>query len=219
MSYKICLFDLDGTLTDPKLGITKSVRYALNSFGIDVPDLGDLIKFIGPPLWESFEGFYGFSHADADLAVAKYREYFKDTGIYENALYPGVPEMLETLKNSGKVVTLATSKPTVFAARILEYFKIDACFSCVVGSELSGERSRKSEVIRCVLDNFPHIPSREAVMIGDREHDITGAGEVGIDSIGVTYGYGSREELTAAGATALTDTIGELAGLILRGDV
>jgi phosphoglycolate phosphatase len=210
------LFDLDGTLTDPKTGIIKSVQYALKSFGIDEPNLDALTKFIGPPLRDSFANFYGFSANDAELAVAKYREYFSDKGIFENEVYPGIPEMLKTLQNSRATLAVATSKPTVYARQILGHFALDGYFSFVAGSELDGTRSVKSEVINYALDELGVTDKASSMMVGDREHDIIGANEVGILSIGVTYGYGSRGELRNAKATHIVDTVGELAQLILN---
>jgi len=215
MPYQYCLFDLDGTLTDSGLGITKSVRYALNSFGIDVAGLDALLGFVGPPLREAFMEFYGFSRESADRAVAAYREYYTEKGIFENVLYPGVTEMLCALRDSGRVIALATSKPTVFAETILAHFRIGDYFTAVVGSELGGERSRKDEVIRCVLESLGGPPAREAVMVGDRKHDIIGARETDTGSIGVTYGFGSREELVSCGAKVIVRSVAELTEVLL----
>ncbi|MDR1827600.1 MAG: HAD hydrolase-like protein [Methylobacteriaceae bacterium] len=208
------LFDLDGTLTDPEAGITRSVRYALNSFGIEVEKLSDLRKFIGPPLAPAFMDYYGFSAEQAHAAVLKYREYFTDTGIYENALYPEIPGLLQSLESGGRTLVLATTKPTVFARRILEYFNIAGYFAFVSGSELTGERSEKAEVIGHALTRVPGISVGASVMIGDRKHDILGAKAVGMASIGVLYGYGGRGELEEAGADALVEDIAGLAALL-----
>jgi phosphoglycolate phosphatase len=208
MGYDLYLFDLDGTLTDPKIGITKSVRYALAGFGISVPSLDHLTKFIGPPLRDSFKIYYGFSDAEAEKAVSIYREYFSEYGIYENTVYPGVPEALDDLNEHSKTIILATSKPTVYAERILAHFGLNEYFTLVAGSELNGSRSLKSEVIKYALDIVDPQRTKSAVMIGDREHDIIGARKNGIDSVGVTYGYGSRQELEDAGATMIINAIG-----------
>lgn len=210
MKYEYILFDLDGTLTDPKLGITKSVAYALKSYGIQVDDLDSLLKFIGPPLQESFVKYYGFSEEQGAEAVEKYREYFKPYGIYENKVYDGVENMLTELVKCGKKVILATSKPTVFANVILEYFHLDKYFTCAVGSELDGSRVKKGEVITEALRQAGVTDKSLAVMIGDREHDILGAKENGIDSIGVLYGYGDRDEHKAAGAGMIVESVEEL---------
>lgn len=202
-------FDLDGTLTDPMLGITSSVQYALSKFGISVRYLKELIPFIGPPLKESFQRFYGFSDEQADEAVAYYREYFSPKGIYENEIYAGIPELLEDLTDAGFELAVATSKPGVYAERILKHFGIDEYFSLVVGSELDGTRVQKAEVIQHVLDVYG-IAGKDAVMVGDREHDIKGAAACGVTSIGVLYGYGSRTELMEAGADHIVTTVKEL---------
>ena len=216
MNYKYILFDLDGTLTDPKLGITKSVAYALKSYGIQVDDLDSLLKFIGPPLQESFVKYYGFSEEQGAEAVEKYREYFKPYGIYENKVYDGVENMLTELVKCGKKVILATSKPTVFANVILEYFHLDKYFTCAVGSELDGSRVKKGEVITEALRQAGVTDKSLAVMIGDREHDILGAKENGIDSIGVLYGYGDRAEHEAAGAGMIVESVKDLLEYLLK---
>ena len=209
--YKYILFDLDGTLTEPKEGITKSVAYALKYYGIHVEDLDTLCPFIGPPLKESFMKFYGFDDAKAEEAVEKYREYFRPHGVYENEMYEGIPELLQMLKKQGKVIVLATSKPTVFANIILEHFHLKSYFDCIVGSELDGTRVRKDEVITYALQQMCIRDKREVVMIGDREHDILGAKANGLASIGVLYGHGNLEELQKAGADKIVETVQELA--------
>lgn len=208
--YKTILFDLDGTLTDPKEGITKSVWYALNKFNINEPDREKLTVFIGPPLYESFMKFYGFSKEQAWEAVGYYREYFSETGIFENIIYDGIPQMLEGLKAKGKELVLATSKPTVFAKQILEHYKLDNYFSLIVGSELDGGRIEKTEVISYVFSLLGRTADKSMVMVGDREHDIIGAKNCEIDSIGVLYGYGSAAEFIKAGATFIVSSVEEL---------
>lgn len=153
MNKDYLLFDLDGTLTDPKIGITKSVQYSLRSLGINVDDPDDLIAFIGPPLRESYKQFYSFTDDQAEKAVEKYREYFSEHGIYENMMYAGIDHMLETLCKRDKKLVVATSKPTVFAKRILQHFNIDEYFTFVSGSELDGSRSKKDLVIRYAFEN------------------------------------------------------------------
>ena len=212
------LFDLDGTLTDPKTGITKSVRYALHSFGIEVQNLDELTKFIGPPLKDSFEKYYGFSASDTEKAIAKYREYFSDRGIFENEVYAGIPEMLKALQHKGATLVVATSKPAVYARRILEYFALAGFFSFVAGSELDGTRNAKREVISYALEKLGISDGADVIMVGDREHDIIGANENGIASVGVAYGYGSREELSNAGAVYMVESVAELTQLLLKQD-
>lgn len=218
------LFDLDGTLTDPKIGITTCVQYALASFGIEEPDLDKLEPFIGPPLKDSFMEFYGFDEQKAEQAVAKYRERFKDTGIFENKVYQGIPEMLKKLKEAGKRLAVASSKPTVFVERILEHFSIREYFDVVVGSELDGTRAEKPEIVAtAMLKLYGNIPDytgekkKKTVMIGDRKFDVEGAKAAKITSVAVAYGYGSVEELEASGADHIVRNVEELERFLLRG--
>lgn len=212
------LFDLDGTLTDPKLGITTCVQYALHSLGIEEPDLDKLECFIGPPLTDSFQEFYGLDDEQAAKAVEKYRERFKDIGLFENEVYRGIPEMLKTLRTNGMRLAVASSKPTVFVERILEHFKIDRYFDVVVGSELDGTRVNKDEVVQEALELlFQGAPVlREQVyMIGDRKFDVEGAKAHGIESVAVAYGYGGIDELKEAGADYIVCSVEELKKLLL----
>jgi phosphoglycolate phosphatase len=206
-NYNVILFDLDGTITDPGIGITNSVAHALKKYGITVEDRAELYKFIGPPLHESFEKFYGL---DGLQAVEDYREYYRDKGIYENVVYCGVEAMLKKLNDAGKKVILATSKPEVFAREILRYFNLTDYFYYAAGANLDGTLTDKAEVIAYALKEGNVTDKSTVVMIGDREHDIIGAKKNGVDSIGVLYGYGSREELEAAGADCIVATVEEL---------
>ena len=203
------LFDLDGTLTDPMVGITSSVQYALEKFGVRVRYLKELIPFIGPPLAESFQKFYGFSKEDAERAIQYYREYYAPKGIFENEVYEGIPEMLAHLTEAGFTLLVATSKPTVFARKVLKHFGIEDYFSFVGGSELDGSRTKKAEVISYIL-KICGIRAKEAIMIGDRRHDIEGGKACGLESVGVLYGYGTEQELTEAGADHIIRTVAEL---------
>ena len=212
--YHAVLVDLDGTLTDPEEGITRSFRHALRRFGIEETDQNKLRQVIGPPLLESFVRLYGFSQLDALLAVETYREYFSKTGIFENKIYPGIEEMLQALKEGGLKLAVATSKPTVFANRILEHFHIARYFDFVAGSELDGTRTDKAEVIRWALSHIGE-PPESAVMVGDRKHDMIGAVKTGTYPLGALYSYGSREELTEAGAKHLAQTPSEIGEYIL----
>jgi phosphoglycolate phosphatase len=212
---KYILFDLDGTITDPKLGITKSVQYALRHFNIDVDDLDSLIPFIGPPLKDSFINFYGFNETNAMKAIEKYREYFRETGIFENSLIDGMPGLFQELINNNKTLIIASSKPTIFVKRILVHFEISKYFVFVSGAELDGTRSRKSEVISYALNQNNITELNKVIMVGDREHDILGAVDQGIDSVGVLFGYGSPNELKNAGATYLAKNIEELHKILL----
>lgn len=210
------LFDLDGTLTDPKEGITKCVQHALRQFGIDEPDADRLTCFIGPPLAASFTEFYGFDEQKAALAVEKYRERFRRVGLFENRVFDGIPQMLANLQTQGKTLAVATSKPQVFAERILENYELRRYFTVVVGSELDGRRTDKAEVIEevCRQLGLDAVKRRDAVMIGDRRHDILGAAACGMRSIGVLFGYAEPGELEAAGAGQIVRSVPALAALL-----
>ncbi len=208
--YKHILFDLDGTLTDPFEGITNSVVHALKRYGIEVTDKRDLRYFIGPPLVESFMKYYGFSENDAKDAVSVYREHFADKGLFENELYDGIPQLLKALRDSGKTVIMATSKPEVYARRIAEHFDIAKYFDYMAGSELNGVRVSKNEVIEYALGALGITDRQACIMVGDRLHDINGAKKTGMHSIGVLWGYGSREELENAGADYICENVEDI---------
>lgn len=212
--YQTVLFDLDGTLTDPGIGITNSVAYALEKYDIRVKERSELYKFIGPPLQQSFEMFYGFSHEEAKKAVAYYREYYTDRGIFENKLYDGMDVLLQRLYDAGKTLLVATSKPEQFARQVLEHFDIHRYFTYIAGSQMDGTRSRKCEVIRYALDAADIKELSTAVMVGDREYDIAGARQTGLASIGVLFGYGSRSELEEAGADYLADQVEDIVQIV-----
>lgn len=216
---KYLLFDLDGTLTDPKQGITTCVQYALQSFGIEEPDLDKLEPFIGPPLKDSFMKFYGMSEEQAGQAVEKYRERFQDTGIFENRVYNGIPQMLRTLQSKGFYLAVASSKPTVYVERILEHFQLSKYFKVVVGSELDGTRVNKDEVVQETLNrlfSYKPVQRDQVYMIGDRKFDVEGAKAFGIESVAVAYGYGSMEELKEAKADYIVRSVEELEKFLLR---
>ncbi|WP_145136589.1 HAD family hydrolase [Paenibacillus sp. Y412MC10] len=213
MRYKHLLFDLDGTITDPKIGITKSVQYALNKFGIQEDDLDKLEPFIGPPLKNSFMEIYSFSEDQALQGVEYYREYFRERGIFENELYPGMQSVLKQLQDDGFTLYVATSKPKVFADEILKYFGVDLYFEWVVGSHLDGTLSDKTEIITYILQNRNLVKSK-VVMIGDRKHDMIGAKNNGIDSIGAEYGYGSDGELLRENCTYYIKKIEDILGIV-----
>lgn len=196
--YETILFDLDGTLTDPGVGITKSVEYALNRYGIAVPDRSELYPFIGPPLIDSFMKYYGFSKEQAVEAVEVYREYFRVKGLFENEVYQGVPEMLKALKDAGKILLVASSKPEEFVVTILKHFDLFSYFDFVGGAAMDETRTKKEDVLRYVLQKANVTDPSTAIMVGDREFDVNGAHAFGMDAIAVTYGYGTTEELTAA---------------------
>lgn len=220
--YQYILFDLDGTLTDPKIGITSCVQYALRKLGIDEPDLDKLEPFIGPPLTDSFREFYGFDDETVQQAVMYYRERFSTIGLFENEIYPGMAQMLAHLKQAGRRLAVASSKPVVFVRQILEHFEIRSYFDVVVGSELDGTRAKKEEVVeealRQLLGDEGRINTdarRDVVMVGDRKFDIEGAKAYHIDSIGVAYGYAACGELEEAGADVIVETVEELERVLM----
>jgi phosphoglycolate phosphatase len=212
--YEIILFDLDGTLTDPKVGITLSVQYALHKMGIKEEDPDTLTPFIGPPLLESFKEMYHMNDEEAIQAIQYYRERFSATGLYENKVYFGIRELLFSLKNQGKKLIVATSKPTAFSIQILEYFDLKQFFTVIVGSNLDGTRTEKSDVIEFALEGENLSDLSKVVMIGDRKYDIIGAKKNNIDVIAVTYGYGSEQELAAAEPNYIVSSVTELAKLL-----
>ncbi len=215
MKYEYILFDLDGTLTDSGIGITNSVMYALKKYGIEVSHRSQLYRFIGPPLINSFENYYGLSEEKAKTSVEYYREYYRDKGIFENFLYDGVEDLLKTLQDNNKILIVATSKSEVFAKQVLEYFNIAKYFTYIAGSNIDGTRTKKDEVIKYALESCNIIDISKVIMIGDREHDIIGAKKVGIDSIGVLFGYGDRNELEEAGADFIVDTVADIGKVLL----
>lgn len=213
--YQYLLFDLDGTLTNPYEGITKSFQYALNAYGIEA-EQNELTFVIGPPLVDVFCDVYGFDEQKAIDALAKYRERFSDVGWMENEIIDGVPQMLDKLKKAGKKLCLATSKPEVYAIKILELFDIFKYFDIVVGAELDGSVCEKYQIIGKVLKKLDNPPLEEVVMIGDRKHDIIGAKQCNIASVGVQTGFAEDGELARAGADCICDTIEELTKFLIR---
>lgn len=214
-SYEYLFFDLDGTLTDPAEGITKSVEYALNKFGITVADRSELLCFIGPPLVDSFRDFFGFSDEDAARAVGYYREYFPEKGIFDNRVYDGIPELLAKLRAAGRTLVLATSKPEEFARRIMDKFDLARYFKHICGATFDGRISKKAEVIEYAIETAGITDRSAVLMIGDREHDVLGAKKAGVDSLGVLFGYGSREELDETGATYIAESVEELGKMLI----
>jgi phosphoglycolate phosphatase len=197
-------FDLDGTLTDPKPGITGSIQYALQRLDHPVPSQDELTWCIGPPLRASFVTMLG-GESLADLAVSFYRERFADVGLYENSVYPDIKDVLTTLGHSRARMFVATSKPIIFAERIIDHFGLTGHFEHIFGSELDGTRVNKTELLAYALEKTDVNPS-QALMIGDRSHDMIGAKNNGMGAIGVLYGYGSRQELIEAGASHVCAT-------------
>ncbi|MBQ9080716.1 MAG: HAD family hydrolase [Clostridia bacterium] len=216
MKYDIILIDVDGTLTDPGDGVTASVAYALQKLERPAMSRKQLERFIGPPITYSFMTFAQLDPETAQLAIKYQREYYSAKGIYENRMYDGIPELLAKLKQNGAVISAATSKPEPFARRVIEHFGIAKYFDFIAGSNLDGSRIKKPEVIKYALDSLGVTDKSRVVMIGDREHDAFGAAQNGIFSIGVTYGYGTREELETAGAGHIVDTVAELGEYLMK---
>ena len=204
------LFDLDGTLTNPQEGITKCVQHALRAFGIEEPDLEKLIPFIGPPLIQSFMEFYNMSEEDARKAVSVYRERFSTVGLFENFPYPGIADMLAELKAQGKILAVASSKPTIYVRRILEKFELAPYFDVIEGSNLDGTRVDKKEVIAEVLSQLDNPSADDLLMIGDRKFDVIGARETGFGCVGVRFGFAAPDELEQSGAVYIADTVRDL---------
>lgn len=211
--YIYLLFDLDGTLTDSAEGIINCVKHAMDSMGLDMPDRPE--RFLGPPLYDSFAEFCGLDSEQVTEAVRIYRERYQDIGLFENSVYNGVPEMLKCLKNGGKELFVATSKPEVFAKRILEKFGLADYFRIIGGADINGSRNEKWEVIEYVLQQTGITDRSGVLMIGDRKHDVIGARKCGIPCMGVLWGYGSKEELSTAGADCFAKTPSQAADFLL----
>jgi len=216
MSWDVVLFDLDGTLTDSGLGVANGVLYTLEKMGLPKPSDVELKKYLGPPLWTSFQEYAGIAESDTPEAVRLYREYYNETGAFENSVYPGIPELLTKLNDQGKRLAVATSKVDYAALAILRHFNLNHHFEVIAGSDETGElRGTKALVIEHALAELAIPAGTAIVMIGDREHDILGAKAHGIPGIGVLYGYGDREELESAGALEIASEVSDLASVLL----
>jgi len=213
-TYKNLLWDLDGTLTDPAVGITTAAQQALRRCGIEAADRTELTDFIGPPLTEAFREMYGFTEERAREACGYFREYYNVKGLYENRMYEGIDRLLDSLAAEGMNLYVATSKPSPIAQMVLEHFDLARRFLFIGSDTADHRRPDKAAVIKYVMRENG-IGQEGTVMIGDRKHDIIGARSTGIDSIGVLYGYGSREELESHGATHVSATVEELGRLLL----
>ena len=209
------LMDLDGTLTNSKEGITKCLQYALDYFGVTVNDLSTLEKYIGPPLEQTFREGFGFGKEQAEVAIEKYRERFVPIGMYENKLYAGMEEALQRLKESGKVLIVATSKPEKFAVTILKHFGIDGYFDDICGANPETNRNKKEEVIRYALEKHELTDLSDVLMVGDRKYGVEGARECGVSCMGVLYGFGNREELEEAGAEYIAETVEDMVQILI----
>ena len=221
MGYKYILIDMDGVVCDSARGILNSARYSLEAVGLEIPDV-DLRAFLGPPIRDSYRTLFGLDNEEKlELAVAKYRERYVPTGMFENDLYPGIYELIRDLKADGRTISLATGKVHGMAVQILEHFGLLRYFDFVAGCELDGTRSYKHEIIDYALENLAAQPGdvpqmkKSAVMIGDRWHDIAGAAKAGVASVGVLYGYGTREELEAHKPDYLAGSVDDLRKLLL----
>ena len=204
------LFDLDGTLVDPGVGITSGVQYALKHFGIEVEDRRQLYPFIGPPLLDSFMDFFNLNEMQAKEAIDYYREYYGATGLFENTVYPGIKTVLDQLKSQGKMIALATSKPEAFAEQILVHYQLTDYFDYIGGATFDGVRSHKLDVIRYVLQALGNPTSDQVVMVGDRKFDVLAGNELSLTTVGVLYGYGSQAELQTAQADYIIEQPTEL---------
>ena len=212
--YDYIFFDLDGTLTDSGPGIFNAVRYALRHYGLPEADDAALRPFVGPPLHESFQRFYDFDEATSLEAVEVFREYYNVAGIFENSVYPGIPELLESLCAAGKTLMLATSKPQTAAERVLSHFGLRQHFRYVTGATADSSLVKKADIIAHVL-RTAGLRGEQVLMVGDREHDVLGAKENGMACLGVLWGYGSREELESAGAVGIAKSAEEAKQIIL----
>lgn len=209
------LIDLDGTIADSKEGITKSVQYALGTMDLHVDDLESLTKHIGPPLRDGFMDFYGFDKDKAEATVEKYREHYGEEGIFQNEIYDGIERLLTRLKQAGKYLIVATSKPEEMAIKVLESFHLEDYFDDICGATFDESRDSKDAVIKYALEKNAITNLDRVVMVGDRKYDILGAKTAGITSIGVLYGFGSEEELKEAGADHIVATVDELYDVIM----
>lgn len=214
---KNVLFDLDGTLTDPGLGITNSIMYAFRKLGFEVPEREKLYKYIGPPLIDSFKADFGMSDELARTTLYTYREYFSTKGLFENEPYAGIDVQLKKLNDAGCKLYVTTSKPEQFAVRILEHFGLAEYFTIICGASMDEKREKKADVIRYTLERAgKENESSDSVMVGDRYADIVGARETGLKSVGVLWGYGSADELENEHPDAICPEMSELAETILR---
>lgn len=216
MKYTNVFFDLDGTITDSEAGILNSIIFALTKMQRPLPEKKSLRTFIGPPLKESFQKIVQLSEAEAEIAITYYREHYEAKGMFENEIYTGMVEVLGALQNSGLKLYIATSKPEIYAKKIVTYFQLDSFFNGIYGASLNGTRSEKSEVIGYAIEQAEIRGLNQTIMVGDRSHDIEGAKKNGLASIGVLYGFGDYDELSKAGATYIIEKPHEIEKLLLK---
>ncbi|WP_019768687.1 HAD family hydrolase [Streptococcus sobrinus] len=215
-NYQTIIFDLDGTLTDSQTGIINSLTYAFKQMGLPLPAQSQLKKFIGPPLSQSFQDFCGLNDIETQKTISYYRQYFADKGWKENQLLPGARELLAKLKQAGKTLLVASSKPEVFVKQILDHFEIDSYFTVIAGASLDDSRSQKSAVIAHALKTAKIEELKGCVMVGDRKHDVEGAKVQGLPTIGLLLGFGSRQELEESGAIAIAENFQDLEEILLN---
>lgn len=215
-NYQTIIFDLDGTLTDSQTGIINSLTYAFKQMGLPLPVQSQLKKFIGPPLSQSFQDFCGLNDIETQKTISYYRQYFADKGWKENQLLPGARELLAKLKQAGKILLVASSKPEVFVKQILDHFEIDSYFTVIAGASLDDSRSQKSAVIAHALKTAKIEELKGCVMVGDRKHDVEGAKVQGLPTIGLLLGFGSRQELEESGAIAIAENFQDLEKILLN---
>lgn len=215
-NYQTIIFDLDGTLTDSQTGIINSLAYAFKQMGLPLPVQSQLKKFIGPPLSQSFQDFCGLNDIETQKTISYYRQYFADKGWKENQLLPGARELLAKLKQAGKTLLVASSKPEIFVKQILDHFEIDSYFTVIAGASLDDSRSQKSAVIAHALKTAKIEELKGCVMVGDRKHDVEGAKVQGLPTIGLLLGFGSRQELEESGAIAIAENFQDLEKILLN---
>ncbi len=208
--YDVIAFDLDGTLTNPERGLIASFEYAFKKMGIEYGPRESLKRFIGPPIYEEWQREFGFTPEESARALLIFREFFSVYGWWDNELYGGVPEMLSSLKAAGKKTVLATSKPEIFAKKIVKLFDIERYFDFVGGAATDKTRDKKHEVLKYSLDSIGVTDYSSVILVGDRIYDAEGARMLGIDSMGVLYGHGSREEIESSGFTLIAETVSDI---------
>lgn len=214
MSYKIILFDLDGTLTDSKIGITKSVRYALNKLGSSEGRTDKFVSWIGSPLWNSFKKYYAFNDDKTRKAIDLYREYYSKKGMLENTIFDGIKEMIQKLYDEKKILFVVTLKPVPFADEVMEHFGLRKYFKQIIAPDLELENPSKEKMISEIFKEYPEEDKKNYIMVGDRDQDIFAAHNIGIDSVGVLWGYGTKDEITKADPTYIAHSVKELAELL-----
>ena len=214
--YKYLFFDLDGTLNKSGEGIMRCAQHTLRHFGIEIEDLNTLLPFVGPPLEDSFRDLYHLDNTQVEEALDIYAQRYAQLGAYEAELYPGILNLLDELRKSGKTIIIATSKKITMTLKVTKHFGLDQYVDFIGARDDEGKRHTKADVIRYIIDQMQIKDLKDCVMIGDRKYDMIGAEETGMDAIGVLYGYGDREELEAHHATYIAEDIAELKKLLIE---